>query len=251
MRVICLDVGQKRIGVAVTDPLDITAQGVETIWTKGIERDIARIKELCAQYQTNRLLLGLPRNMDNSLGFQAERSREFGRRLLEEGFEVRYQDERLTTASAARTLIEGGVRREKRKEHIDKLAACYILQTFMDAGGWKTADDAVKNSKREVFRMADERNHELDMEQDNIVELFDDEGNELKFEHLMTLEHKGNTYICLAPAEPMEDVAEDEMVIMRIEADEESGEDVYATIDDEAELDEVFEEYLKIAEADE
>lgn len=251
MRVICLDVGQKRIGVAVTDPLDITAQGVETIWTKGIERDIARIKELCVQYQTNRLLLGLPRNMDNSLGFQAERSREFGRRLLEEGFEVRYQDERLTTASAARTLIEGGVRREKRKEHIDKLAACYILQTFMDAGGWKTADDAVKNSKREVFRMADERNHELDMEQDNIVELFDDEGNELKFEHLMTLEHKGNTYICLAPAEPMDDVAEDEMVIMRIEADEESGEDVYATIDDEAELDEVFEEYLKIAEADE
>ena len=251
MRVICLDVGQKRIGVAVTDPLDITAQGVETIWTKGIENDIARIKEICAQYHTNRLLLGLPRNMDSTLGFQAQRSQEFGKRLSEEGFEVRYQDERLTTASAERVLIEGGVRRDKRKDHIDKLAACYILQTFMDAGGWKTADDAVNNSKREVFRMADERNHELDMEQENIVELFDEEGNELRFEHLMTLEHKGNTYICLAPAEPMEDVAEDEMVIMRIESDEETGEDVYATIDDEAELDEVFEEYLKIAEADE
>lgn len=99
--------------------------------------------------------------------------------------------------------------------------------------------------------MADERNHELDMEQDNLVELYDDEGNELKFEHLMTLEFKGHTYICLAPAEPMEDVAEDEMVIMRIEADEETGEDVYATIEDETELDEVFEEYLRIAEADE
>lgn len=251
MRVICLDVGKKRIGVAVTDPLDITAQGVETIWTKGIERDIARVKEICAQYQTNRLLLGLPRNMDNSLGFQAQYSQEFGNRLLEEGFEVRYQDERLTSASAERVLMEGGVCREKRKDHIDKLAACYILQTFMDAGGWKTEEDTVKNAKREVFRMADERNHELDMEQDNLVELYDDEGNELKFEHLMTLEFKGHTYICLAPAEPMEDVAEDEMVIMRIEADEETGEDVYATIEDETELDEVFEEYLRIAEADE
>ena len=248
MRVICLDVGQKRIGVAVTDPLDITAQGVETIWTRGMENDIARIKELCARYETNRLLLGLPRNMDFSLGFQAQRSLEFGERLSQEGFEVRYQDERLTTSSAEKTLLEGGVRREKRKDYIDKLAACHILQTFMDAGGW---DAVTKKSRKEVFRMADERNHELDMEQENIVELYDDEGNELKFEHLMTLEHKGNTYICLAPAEEMEDVAEDEMVIMRIEVDEESGEDVYATIEDEAELDEVFEEYLKIAEADE
>lgn len=251
MRVVCLDVGQRRIGVAVTDPLDITAQGVETIWTKGIENDVKRIKEICERYETNRLLLGLPRNMDSSLGFQAERSVAMGDRLRQEGFEVRYQDERLTTASASRALIEGGVRREKRKDYIDKLAACYILQTFMDAGGWKDAPADNAKNKREVFRMADERNHELDMEQDNIVELFDDEGNELKFEHLMTLEHKGNTYICLAPAETMEDVADDEMVIMRIETDEETGEDVYATIEDDAELDEVFEEYLKIAEADE
>ena len=92
---------------------------------------------------------------------------------------------------------------------------------------------------------------EMELDQEAIVELVDDEGNEVAFEHLMTLEHNGNVYICLAPAEPMEDVAEDEMVIMRIEADEETGEDVYATIEDEAELDEVFEEYLRIAEADE
>ena len=250
MRVICLDVGERRIGVAVTDPLDITAQGVETIWSKGVEKDVARVKELCAQYSTNRLLLGLPRNMDGSEGFQAKHSREFGERLMQEGYEVRFYDERLTTSSASRTLIEGGVRREKRKDVIDKLAACYILQSFMDSGGWKTAaDDRI--IKREVFRMADERNTEFDMEQDNIVELFDDEGNELKFEHLMTLEYKGNSYICLAPAEPMEDVADDEMVIMRIEQDEETGEDVYATIEEDEELNEVFEEYLRIAEADE
>ncbi|MGI6239318.1 MAG: DUF1292 domain-containing protein [Christensenellales bacterium] len=88
------------------------------------------------------------------------------------------------------------------------------------------------------------------MEQENIVELIDEEGNALRFEHMMTLEHKGNAYICLAPAEPMEDIGEDELVIMRVEKDADSDEDVYATIEDEAELDEVFEEYLKIAEAD-
>ena len=251
MRVICLDVGERRIGVAVTDALDLTAQGVETIWTKGLENDVKRVREICAQYETNRLLLGLPRNMDGSEGFQAAHSREFGQRLTEEGFEVRFQDERLTTTSATRTLIEGGVRREKRKDVVDKLAACYILQAFMDSGGWKTAEDRDHNAKREVFRMADERNNELDMEQENLVELYDEDGNTLKFEHIMTLEHKGNSYICLAPAEPMEDVAEDEMVIMRIEKDEETDEDVYATIEDDEELNEVFEEYLRIAEADE
>ena len=99
--------------------------------------------------------------------------------------------------------------------------------------------------------MSDVRNNEFDMEQENIVELYDDEGNNLKFEHIMTLALKGNSYICLAPAEEMEDIAEDEMVIMRIEQDEETGEDVYATIEEDDELNEVFEEYLRIAEADE
>lgn len=253
MRVLCLDVGEKRIGVAVTDPLDITAQGVETIWTKGMENDAARVLALLKSYGTDRVLIGLPRNMDGSEGPQAAHSRVFGEKLRQAGMDVRYQDERMTTKSATRTLIEGGVRREKRKEVVDKLAACYILQSFLDAGGWRETEHKRDEIpfRKEVFRMADERNHDQDMEQENIVELFDEEGNTLKFEHIMTLEHKGNAYICLAPAEPMEDVGEDEMVIMRVGTDEESGEDVYETIEDEAELDEVFEEYLKIAEADE
>jgi putative Holliday junction resolvase len=253
MRVLCLDVGERRIGVAVTDPLDITAQGVETIWTKGLKSDVARVCELMNAYTTDRVLIGLPRNMDGSEGPQAAHSRAFGEQLEQAGMNVRYQDERMTTLSATRTLIEGGVRREKRREVVDKLAACYILQSFLDAGGWRETEHNLEEIplKKEVFRMADERNHDQDMEQENIVELFDEDGNALKFEHIMTLEHKGNAYICLAPAEPMEDVGEDEMVIMRVGTDEESGEDIYETIEDEAELDEVFEEYLKIAEADE
>ena len=248
MRVICLDVGEKRIGVAVTDALDLTAQGVETIWTKGFERDVARVVELCRQYDTDRVLCGLPRNMDGSEGFQAQRVRAFAERLMREGLNVRFEDERLTTKLATGVLLEADVRRGKRKEVVDKLAATYILQSFLDKGGWRDESNN-KNYLRSVYHMS-ENNHEYDMEREDIVQLVDEDGNEVDFEHLMTLEHNGNAYICLVPVEPMEDVAEDELVILRIETDED-GNDIYATIEDDAELDAVFEKYLEIAEADE
>lgn len=92
-------------------------------------------------------------------------------------------------------------------------------------------------------------NHELDMQHENIIELVDEEGNEVSFEHLMTLEHEGKAYICLVPVEPLEDVEEDELVIMRIETDED-GNDCYATVDSDEELEAVFEKYLEIVEAD-
>ena len=98
--------------------------------------------------------------------------------------------------------------------------------------------------------MSENRNHELDMEQENVVELVDEDGSAVHFEHLMTLEYEGKPYICLVPLDEMEDVEEDELVILRIETDGE-GNDVYATVDDEDELDAVFEKYLEIAEADE
>ena len=134
MRVICLDIGEKRIGVAVTDPLDITAQAVETIWTKGYARDVERVLELCAQFQTNRVLCGLPLNMDGSEGFQAQRSRGFAEQLIQRGLDVRFQDERLSTVSAHQALIEGGMRRDERKGTVDKVAAAVILQSYLDAG---------------------------------------------------------------------------------------------------------------------
>ena len=247
MRVICLDVGEKRIGVAVSDLLDLTAQGVETIWTRGFERDVERVVALCQQYETDRVLCGLPKNMDGTEGFQAERVRQFAQRLTEQGLNVRFEDERLTTKLATNLLIEGDVRRQKRRDVVDKLAATYILQSFLDRGGWR--DEAHKNYLRSVYHMS-ENNHELDMEREDIVQLVDEDGTEVDFEHLMTLEHKGQTYICLVPVEPMEDVEEDELVILRIETDAD-GNDVYATIEDDAELDAVFEKYLEIAEADE
>lgn len=254
MRTLCLDVGERRIGVAVSDPLDLTAQGVETIFTKGLKRDAERVRELCAQYETRHILCGLPLNMDGSAGFQAERVKTMAQCLTDMGFEVRFQDERLTTKLAVGILLEADVRRSRRKEVVDKLAATYILQSFLDAGGWKdvpVGNEHKKCFQSEVWHMSDKEFNDQDMEFDaeNIVELVDDEGNEVRFEHLMTLEHKGGVYICLAPAEPMEDVAEDELVIMRIQQDAD-GNDFYSTIESEAELNEVFEKYLEIAEAD-
>jgi len=245
VRVICLDVGERRIGVAVTDALDLTAQGVETIWCKGVDNDVARVIELCKQYETDRILCGLPKNMDGSEGFQAQRVRAFANKLTEVGFNIRFQDERMTTKLATGVLLEADVRRSKRKDVVDKLAATYILQSFMDAGGWKQDKKIFLGG---IYKMNE--NHELDMQREDVIELIDEDGNEVSFEHLMTLEHNGKVYICLAPIEEMEDVAEDELVIMRIETDAE-GNDYYATVDNEAELDAVFEKYLEIAEADE
>ena len=249
MRVLCLDIGEKRIGVAVTDPLDLTAQAVETIWTKGFEKDAARVLELCKQYETDRILCGLPLNMDGSEGFQARHARAFADWLAGKGLQIRFQDERLTTRQARNVLLEADVRRGKRKNMIDQLAATYILQSFLDAGGWRE-DEGHKIYLRGVWHMSENTNHDLDMEREDIVELVDEDGNAVRFEHLMTLEHKGKPYICLVPVDEMEDVGEDELVILCIETDAD-GNDVYATVEDDAELDEVFEKYLEIAEADE
>ena len=249
MRVICLDIGDKRIGVAVTDPLNLTAQAVETIAVKGFERDAARVLELCGQYGTDRVLCGLPLNMDGSEGFQARHARAFADFLAGKGLQIRFQDERLTTRQAQSVLLEADMRRSKRKAYVDQLAATYILQSFMDAGGWRETEPT-KIYLRGVWHMSENMNHDLDMEQENVVELVDEDGNAVRFEHLMTLEHEGKPYICLVPLDPMEDVSEDELVILRIETDDE-GNDVYATVEDDAELDAVFEKYLEIAEADE
>lgn len=136
-RVLGLDVGEKRIGVAVSDLLGLTAQGVSTIFTKGVERDLAAVAECAKAYDAHSIVVGLPKSMDGSIGPQAERVMAFGARLEGMGFEVVYQDERLTTASARRVLLEADVRRDKRKLVIDKLAAVYILQGFLDSGGLK------------------------------------------------------------------------------------------------------------------
>lgn len=128
-----MDVGDKRIGVAVSDLLMITAQGVESYTRKTEEEDIEYLHRLAIEYKVYRIVCGLPLNMNGTLGEQAQKTKLFAENLQEAiGCPVDYYDERLTTASARRTLIEADVRRSDRRKIVDKLAAVYILQAYMD-----------------------------------------------------------------------------------------------------------------------
>lgn len=137
MRVIGLDFGSKTVGVAVSDALGITAQGVEIIRRespKKLRRTLARIEELIAEYEVTEIVLGYPKNMNNTEGDRCEKTVEF-KEMLERrtNLPVTLWDERLTTVSADRAMIEGGIRREERKQYVDKIAAVFILQGYLDS----------------------------------------------------------------------------------------------------------------------
>lgn len=132
-RIMGLDVGDKTIGVAVSDPLGITAQGVTTIRRIGIKKDLEELEGLIDEYSVNKIVVGLPKNMNNTIGPQGEKVLKFVKKIENKfKIDIILQDERLTTVSAERMLIEGDVSRKKRKEIIDKVAATYILQAYLD-----------------------------------------------------------------------------------------------------------------------
>lgn len=131
-----LDFGSKTVGVAISDPLGLTAQGIEIIRRTSenkLRRTLARIEELAGEYGVTQIVLGYPKNMNNTVGERAEKSLAF-KEMLERrtGLPVVMWDERLTTVAANRTLMESGVRREERKEYVDMIAAVYILQGYLD-----------------------------------------------------------------------------------------------------------------------
>ena len=136
MRILGLDFGSKTVGVAVSDGLLLTAQGVETIERKDenkLRKTCARIEELIAEYEITEIVLGLPKNMNNTEGERVEKTKAFGEMLERRtGLPVHYWDERLTTVAAEQLLMESGVRRENRKAVIDKVAAGLILQGYLD-----------------------------------------------------------------------------------------------------------------------
>lgn len=131
-----MDFGSKTVGVAISDPLLITAQGVEIIRRQDenkLRRTLARIEELVVEYEVGEIVLGLPKNMNDTIGERAELSLEFQEKLERRtGLPVVMWDERLTTVAADKTMIEAGVRRERRKEYVDKIAAVLILQGYLD-----------------------------------------------------------------------------------------------------------------------
>ena len=137
-RIIGLDVGDKTIGVAVSDLLGLTAQGVTTIRRNGYKNDLLELEKIINNYEVDKAVIGLPKNMNNTIGPQGEKVLQFVDVFKERfNIEVILEDERLSTVSAERTLIEGDISRKKRKSVIDKLAATYILQLYLDKiGRW-------------------------------------------------------------------------------------------------------------------
>lgn len=137
MRIMGLDFGSRTVGVAISDPLGYTAQGIEIIRRERenkLRRTLARIEELIQEYQVESIVLGFPKNMNNTIGDRAEKSLEFQETLKKRtGLPVVMWDERLTTVEANRTMMESGIRRENRGEYVDELAAMFILQGYLDS----------------------------------------------------------------------------------------------------------------------
>ncbi len=136
MRIMGLDLGSKTVGVAISDPLLITAQGIEIIRRKEenkLRQTLARIEALIEEYEVETIVLGLPKNMNDTLGERAQFSLEFKDKLERRtGLPVVMWDERLTTVAADKAMMEAGIRRENRKDYVDKIAACLILQGYLD-----------------------------------------------------------------------------------------------------------------------
>lgn len=241
-RILALDIGDARIGVAVSDPARIIASPVEVIHRVGWGPDVRRVCELCEQYETTLVLSGWPLNMDGTAGFQSEKVRSFCEQLEKAGLTVFYQDERLTTVTAENALLEGNMHRRERRQTVDKVAAAVILQQWLDS-------QTVRQPR--VFYWSDEQKEEITMEENNIIELIDDAtGESVSFEHLATIEHEGAYYIALTEVLDEDDDAECEVIIMKIDQDDE-GKECYVQVEDEDEQQAVFDKFLELMEEEE
>ncbi len=244
-RVLGLDVGDKRIGVALSDETRLIASPYCVIQSVGWGPDSRKIADIMRETEAELIVSGLPYNMDGSLGFQAKKVQDFLKVVEGLGFRVEWIDERLTTVSAQNALIEGGMRREDRRNHVDKVAAAVILQTWLDKEREKKEQPMADNEKN--LRM--EEGGENDNELPEIIELTDDDGNVTRFEYMTTIDYQGELYVALMLADEDEENEEEEgnVVILKIEQDE-NGEDIYVSIEDEALADAVFQKFLDMVD---
>ena len=227
-RIICLDIGDARIGVAVSDMTRLIATPIDTIYRVGWGPDTKKVVAICEQYETTEVLAGWPLNMDGTAGFQSEKVKNFCLQLEKAGLTVYYQDERLTTVTATNALIEGNMHRAERKHNVDKVAAAVILQQWLD-----TQRNLQQNQTQQEETKMDE----------NIIELIDDEsGESVQFLHLATLMHEGKEYIAVT------DAAEDdeECGVFFMEIITEGEEDSYSPVEDEQLQDALFQQFVAL-----
>ena len=242
-RIVALDVGDRRIGIAVSDPLGVTAQPIETYTRIGYGPDSRHIAEIARRYETDRILCGLPRNMDGTQGGQVQKVRDFAAQLEQAGLSVEYYDERMTTLVAESALLEANMSRADRKKKVDMVAAVVILQSYLDAQAAGRAATVQEDEEPEQ-----EQSSVLGGAQDgDVLEMEDEDGNILRFELSAEIEYRDEQYVLLVCTQGAGDVQENESIIMRCVTDED-GEPCYQSLDDERLIDAVYAAYLRQSE---
>ena len=242
-RYVAFDIGDKRIGVAISDPFNTYALPSKTYFRKNFKADIAALAEIAKEKGATVIVCGMPVNFDGTESLQTEKTKNFVDALRQAvAVPVVLEDERFTTKMAHETLISEGMHREKRKNYVDALAAANILDGYL-AKLNKKESTMSKDKERQEFDEAIAEEEAGDVE---VIELIDDDGNVIKFKLLDVTEYKGEKYALLLAAEPNDEIAEDEVVIFRLNEEEE----VLEPIEDEKLLEEVFEFYQQETEDD-
>ncbi len=256
----CLDIGNKRIGIALSDPFNSYALPYKTLHRKNLKSDLAEIVKAVNEKGVTDMVCGLPVNFDGTPSVQTERARFFIDRLKEAVSLTVYEvDERCTTCEAESVLIEQGKSREERKNFVDALAATEILNGFLNEINSKKGDNMSEKEKKCACGH-DHENCDCEHEEgctceccdgeDEIVELTTDDGRVLKFFIVGTIEYKGKMYSAFEPAEEIEGVSEDDLIIFELSGDDEETAELLP-VEDEALLEEVFEEFCRALEEDE
>lgn len=277
-RFLCLDIGDKRIGVAVSDPFNTYALPVETYHRKNLRTDLAKIAEYVKAKGATDVVCGLPVNFDGTPSLQTRKAEYFIDRLKETvTAQVFAVDERCSTCEAEEVLIEQGKSRSERKQFVDALAACEILQGFLNEknSSVRKGDKFMSDKEKQTCGCGCEHEHHHDREQehthcdhdacdcedccddgcdcgceDDIVVLTGDDGKKMKFYFVGTIEYKGKTYSAFEPAEEIDGIEEDDLIIFELSGDDEETAELLP-VDDEALLDEVFNEFCRVMEEDE
>ena len=235
-RAIAFDIGNKRIGVAISDPFNEYAMPCETyVRTRNIDVDAKALAKLAADRGVGVIVCGMPFNYDGTESIQTVRTREFIEHLREAtDLPIELEDERFTTMQARETQIMGGIKRDDRKKTIDSIAASYILESYLSR-------EKMKNKKVEEPIMNNEINEEIYDDEDRIIEVEADDGTVERLYHIATIEYRKEMYCVFQKAEPETEEEEDEVVIFALKEDGEDG--MLMPIEDVQLLDEVFAEF--------
>lgn len=234
-RAIAFDIGDKRIGVAISDPFNEYAMPCDTYFrTRNFWVDVEAIAKIAADRGAGVIVCGMPVNFDGSESVQTVKTRDFIEALkTKTEIPIVLEDERFTTMQARETQMMGGVKREDRKKTVDSIAASYILESYLER-------QKNKKKKSEENTMAKDMNEELyETDEDRIIELEADDGTTEKLYHIATLEYRGKPYCVFQKAEPQSEEEEDEVIIFALDEENE----LLLPVEDAHLLDEVFAEF--------